>query len=396
MIALWLAFGAYAEPAPADEPDQASIRPVEVEAADEGSDTGVVLEPAPDREPIEEAPVPEPQAVPAPEPVAPEPVDPEPVQVRPVIEPPVVEPPPHDTAVSVPHPEFVEQGPAWHPVSEPAGESVVEEPEAVEPVVAEEPVHPEPRAVAVPTALPILPAEGPWTAVGLLGVAVLAWLTAVGAQFFATRLEPVGLLPSLARGVQALGRAGAVFAVLGALVAMRPEGPVATLVVIGGALAIGWSLRDALPDLIAWIMLIAEGRIRSGIWVRTATYAGRVDVVSPRSTTVRGADGVQTAVPNRALLRDTVQISTQPFRWVDVWVHVPGVTPDRTHVALRDAVSLSPWVAPRGVVEIGQDPADGTRWRVRVELLDARFTERFEGTLQARIREVLTSRHTSI
>lgn len=332
----------------------------------------------------------------APEPTAP----PEPVEVAPA---PAAEPlaPPAPTLAAprvAPEPEpFLEQGPPIPgyglPQSIPSFSPPA--PRPPEPAPAAPPSQEADQGGAEPvdiTAyLPRLPRQQWWTAPGLLLLALLAWALGQAARVAQTHLAPSGWLPSLARVIQGAARTGVVLFVLGAFVALRPEGPVATLVVLGGALAVGWSLRDALPDLVAWAFLVAEGRIRPGTWVQGTGFEGRIEAVGPRATTVSGARGEHTSVPNRRLLQDAVRTSPEPYAESEVRIVMPGITAAKARAAIEEAVLLSPWLAPRAAADVGQDPESPTTWVVRVRLLEGAFRDRFEGTFPGRVHEVLTT-----
>jgi hypothetical protein len=56
---------------------------------------------------------------------------------------------------------------------------------------------------------------------------------------------------------------------------------------------------------------------------------------------------------------------------------------------LREAALLSPWIAPHPAVDVAWDPADPTRWTLRVRLLEGGFAEPFRGALRERLHELL-------
>jgi hypothetical protein len=323
--------------------------------------------------PVPAAPVPAPvPAVPVPAaPAAPAPAVPVPVaQPRPVApEPAPVEPVP----APVPAP-----GPIYVPVPTPLPES---------PLVPPLP----PRGNELAELLPDLPRRGLWQALGLGALAVIASVVGQASRKLSDTLLPHGLFPRLLRGLEVVCRATLLISVVGVGLAMVPErlAPAIPWLAIALALALGWSARDVLPDLVAWTFLAAEGRIRGGIWVQGADFEGVVESVRPRTTTMVDARSQRIAVPNRLLVGAAVRTDARRHPQVELALRLPGVDAAAARQALGEAVLLSPWLAPGVRPEIGVDPTDPDLWRVRVRLLDLRFHARFEGTFPERVREVL-------
>lgn len=245
-----------------------------------------------------------------------------------------------------------------------------------------------------PSLQDLLPAPAPrgiGMALLLAATAALGSLVASGARSGATGLLPSGLLPRLLRWLEVGARAVVVVAGLGVALALVPRSlaPAVPWIGVAVALALGWSARDALPDLVAWMFLAAEGRIRPGVWIRGEGFEGIVDALHPRVTWIIDARGRFAAVPNRTVVALPLRTDRNPHPEVEIAIHLPGVAPGRAREALREAVLLSPWIAPRGAPEIGWDPGVPDRWMVRIRLLDLRFRDRFVGTLPERVREVL-------
>ncbi|MEQ1506941.1 MAG: mechanosensitive ion channel domain-containing protein, partial [Myxococcota bacterium] len=155
---------------------------------------------------------------------------------------------------------------------------------------------------------------------------------------------------------------------------------------------VGWSARDVLPDLVAWTFLAAEGRIRAGTWVQGDGFEGIVDALRPRATWIVDPRGHHLSVPNRRLLRAPVRADRSRHPEVELSIRVSGVSPMVARAALREAILLSPWLAPQPQPEIGWDPIDPDRWTARVRIVDLRFRDRFVGAVQERLQEVLDDR----
>lgn len=167
--------------------------------------------------------------------------------------------------------------------------------------------------------------------------------------------------------------------------------PAILLAIGAGALVIGaGSIWLILPDLIGGLLLITEDRLRPGMWVVGDGFEGTVERVGPRLTTFRAPDGAKLTIPNRRLVKSPILASDRRWHEVEVDLHVPGGH-DATSVrrALEDAVLCSPFVPPDPALEVTRDAADPNRWRVRARILDASYSDRFEGQLLERVEEGL-------
>ena len=282
--------------------------------------------------PPEPAPVP---PEPAPVPPEPAPVPPEPAPVPPESEAIPIAPAPHPEPHPDPQPHAPQPEPPTQPAPEPPPQPTAPTPR---PLRRQLPIDSGGWQWVTPTSssgngltdfLPGVPRRGWLAAAGLALLAIVAWGLGEIARVIRRSLGSQGALPWLAGGLATLGRAGALLLAVSAFVALRPAplANVPTFVVIGAALAVGWSLREALPDLISWGFVIAEGRIKPGIWLRSSDFEGRVEAVNLRTTTVVEPRGERTIVPNRALLTDTVRSSPQAFTQATVRLHLHDVRP---------------------------------------------------------------------
>lgn len=170
--------------------------------------------------------------------------------------------------------------------------------------------------------------------------------------------------------------------------------PALVLAIAAGAIAVGFgAVWLLLPDVLGWLVLVTERRLRRGAWIAGEGFAGTVEQVGPRVTLLRGADGTIVSVPNRRIVRSPVRASGRPPHEIDVELRVPAPAPAETlREAIREAVLSSPYVTPAPGLIISRDPRAPDVWRLRVRLVDARFTASFEGQLLERVEEALARR----
>jgi len=200
-----------------------------------------------------------------------------------------------------------------------------------------------------------------------------------------------GVLSTLLRGADTTGRVLLVFAGLALLTQLLPEPllPALPWAVVGGALAVGWSLRDALPDLVAWTLLATERAIHRGQWVRGQGFAGQVEQVGLRATRLSDARGQRLIVPNRLLIQGTVRTDNDCWYVAEIDLTLPDTPPEEARRAIARACMLSPWVAPGADVQVRWDPTEPSRWSLRVQLLEGGFADAFRGAIRERVEELL-------
>jgi len=321
----------------------------------------------------------------------------------PAVEIPVAEPRP---AVQADHPREPELAPA--PIAEPpfATPSPVVTPSVLvpPPPVLREPMQVSaeqaapslgPRVAALAEQLiPTLNRRSPRAMFGLTLLALIALTAAGAARRFRARLRSEGVLPSLMVGFELFGRVIAVLVGVTILVALLPLGisPALTWIAIGAAVAVGWSVREILPDVLAWVVLTTEGDLARGVWIRTADTQGEIDSFTLRSIRIVDAHGQRISIPNRLLLRQPIQATTDSYPKTRVTLNLPGMGADEAREVLREATMLSAWLAPGASPELGQDPLNPARWHVAVQLLEGAYEDDFEGSFPERVREVEASR----
>lgn len=220
---------------------------------------------------------------------------------------------------------------------------------------------------------------------------LLAMLT-VAVRRWRDGLPRSGWIPSLIAAVHFVLRI--VLVGLGLTLAVRVLPPRLSLVVVlsfaGFAVALGWSARDVLVDLVAGFVIVFERRVRRGMWVSGEGFSGQVEQVSLRSTAVRDPQGHRVSVPNRRLLEAPVTSDPSHEREHEVVVSIDSSAPaEEVRAALRDAVLASPWVFPGAKPVVLRDAKEPHRWRVRGRLLEAAYGGRFEGDLLERAEALL-------
>jgi small-conductance mechanosensitive channel len=232
--------------------------------------------------------------------------------------------------------------------------------------------------------------------VDVTGLGLLVIAAAVPAALLAGRARRStvgsGVLPEALAVVEIGARLAALAGAAAVAGSALPVGAsTAPFAGLAAALAIGWSLRDLLPDLVGWFVLLGQHRIRRGRHVRGPDFGGRVERVGLLATTLGDRSGEHTAVPNRRFVGQPLTVADSAYAPVELTVPVPGVPPSVARRALREAVLLSPWLAPDPAPEIGADPTRPELWRVRATLIEPRFAEPFSGSFAERVQEVLSA-----
>jgi small-conductance mechanosensitive channel len=84
--------------------------------------------------------------------------------------------------------------------------------------------------------------------------------------------------------------------------------PLTVFAFAGGALAIGigFGMQTLIKNLISGVIVLFERHVRVGDVVEVDGVTGKVTAVDIRSSTIRGADGVENLIPNAALLEQKV------------------------------------------------------------------------------------------
>ncbi|MCB9652695.1 MAG: mechanosensitive ion channel [Deltaproteobacteria bacterium] len=238
-------------------------------------------------------------------------------------------------------------------------------------------------------------------AFGNTGLLVLAFVCLVGVYVIellrgqtlrGTRIRRV--LSLVAYGLRLLA-IGAVFAMIASF---APE----TVPLLGwGLLALVVFLlvagRDLLRDVVAWLTIGFERRIRPGVWLSGGWVSGQVERIGLRSTVVVGDSGRRVVVPNRRFLEEIV--GANAARWAERTMEVridSRLSVVALRAILRDAVLSSPWVPVDARPEFVRDSEDGSKWTIRTPVLAPGWGACLEGEIIERVNEAIEAhRHAS-
>lgn len=227
-----------------------------------------------------------------------------------------------------------------------------------------------------------------WILLGLLLI-VLAWGAHRWAVRARRRLPPSVWVPRLA------DLAGTLSALVGAYLLIqetiiltpwvKPEVRWGGL--FGLALLVVWVSHGFVPDLLGSMVILFERRIRPGMRVERAHFAGTVIGTGWRSTRLRTPGGILD-VPNRELMSGPVRISGAAEH--ELVLHLAQTQPaTQIRRQIEDAVIASAWTPPAPNVRVHRDPKDERRWVVHTRLLDPRHAPAFDADLPERLEAIL-------
>lgn len=240
--------------------------------------------------------------------------------------------------------------------------------------------------------IPVLPASRTGNLLGLLGAMVIAALGASLTRRLRDVLPRRGLFPRLLQVLHTVLRLLVLGLVIALVVRVLPSwiGPALPWVLLAAAVAVGWSARDLIPDVVARVVVLFERRIRRGEWISGEDFSGAVVGVGLRATTVVDARGHRILVPNRRLLSAPIVSTSAVGAEHEVTLRLEHTAAAaRVRQALHDAVLQSPWVPPGAAPIVLRDTDQPDVWHVRTRLLEARHAPRFEGELLERAEEIL-------
>lgn len=206
------------------------------------------------------------------------------------------------------------------------------------------------------------------------------------------RLGPRGILPTTLAVAHLLAKLVALSLAVLFFLSLLPTraGLMFLLALAGLAVAVGWSIRDVIPDFLAGLILTFERRVRRGMWISSATFSGQVEQVGLRASILRDERGSELLVPNRELLRAPLASDPHREREKDVTLRIDATwDAELVRMSISDAVLSSPWAAPGQRPLVFRDPDEPWLWRVRARLLEPRFGVQFEGELLERTEAIL-------
>jgi len=231
-----------------------------------------------------------------------------------------------------------------------------------------------------------IPADG--SVLHNLLLALVALLFSQAAASPLRSLESSGLLPVILRVSVFCGRLVAAMAFLAAFFVLLPTSlrPAVPWVLIAAGVALGWSARDMLRDLLAAVVLLVERRIRPGIRLRTQEHAGVVARMGFRAVYLASDDGAELGVPNRVFLSRAYELDTDPHPPIEIRLRIQSLqSTDQIRESLIEMALYSPFLAPGHRPEAVRDPEDIHVWRLKCRLLSNQFLKAFEGALEEQI-----------
>ena len=260
-----------------------------------------------------------------------------------------------------------------------------------------EPVQPSPAAPALAPVLKQEPAQviklwpfEPPKGGQSLSRAVIWFLVATVAVLTGRRMDAArgtlpkrGVLPALAQVTKVISRIAALIAVGFGCMRLVPDAyfQYFPVVLVAASVAVGWSARDVLHDVLAGILLVVEHRLVPDMRVEADGRVGTVINVGFRSVSMESDDGQIIRIPNRDFLSTDTRVDKDPYAPVEVAVEAPHGARRR----LEEIALASPLVAPGHPPEVFRDPEHPERWVVRARLVHPRWALAFRGAVQDRL-----------
>lgn len=213
-------------------------------------------------------------------------------------------------------------------------------------------------------------------ALALAGLALLDRVTGVS-----------GLLRRVIEALRGAARFAVAFGALGLFLRWLPESvaPSVPLFGVAVAVALGWSARDVLRDLVAGAALASDGSLDRGARVSGEAFEGVVVRRRVRSLELEGPRGRRIFVPYRRLLARPFQVEGMGAQALHRFpVYVTGdIAVARRRI--REAIAASPAVPAGAATDLVRDPSEPRRWDVRVPLVSGRYARRVETEVRERL-----------
>jgi len=253
--------------------------------------------------------------------------------------------------------------------------------------------HAPPNLAVVEELLPVPRfTDPPSDALGFIFLALGVGLLASFSDRLQARLPERGLLPSLFLFTSGFGRLLAALLVITAVLvgATGTWLNVVPYILVGAGLALGWSVRDTIRDIVAGGVLAVESSMEVGDRIRFGEIEGVISALGPRSARVIDDKGHTVSVPNRLLMERSVAVDVNPFAHVDVLIHVPpGVPADQIHQVLTELALLSPYLAPAHDPHVYRDPSAPDVWILEARLVSPLYSRDFRGAMVELAEETL-------
>lgn len=198
------------------------------------------------------------------------------------------------------------------------------------------------------------------------------------------RLASHGLLPGAFHMLAIAARILALVLAFMAILHLVPTAwtPAVPYVLIGAAVAAGWTFRDFVRDAFYGLLFMLEDDLRPGQRITVGSHAGRLVRITLRHTDLQNDEGNRVSLPNHTLAEAVVEIDPAPYHPICVPVRV--ASRDRSvdiRETLYELVLLIPHLAPDSQPRICRDPEHPDRWSVRARIVDARYGDAFVGAL---------------
>jgi small-conductance mechanosensitive channel len=244
--------------------------------------------------------------------------------------------------------------------------------------------------------LPVLEMPANGSILQNLGVALLALLISQGAATPLKALESSGLFPFVLRLGVFGGRLVAAMAFVATFFLLLPESllPAVPWVLVAAGVALGWSARDLLRDLLAASVLLLERRIRPGVRLKTEDQAGVVTRMGFRAVFIASDSGGELGLPNRIFLSRSYALDDDPHLPMEIKLRIQSAqSTDQIRDALVEMALFSPFIAPGHRPEAVRDPENAAIWLLKCRLLSSDFVKAFEGALEEQIEASLEKAH---
>ncbi len=205
------------------------------------------------------------------------------------------------------------------------------------------------------------------------------------------RFTAHGLLPSTLKLLVVVFRSGALLLAFVGLLHLVPNAwsPAVAYVLVGTALALGWSVREVVQDVVVGLIFTLEHSFQAGQRIRFEGTTGTLQRMTFRVTWLRTDEGADIAIPNHKLTNVTMELDPAPYAPVSVLLLVPACQSSvEARNTIRELVLLNPYLAPGADPQVHRQADDPQRWLVKARLLDARYADRFRGTMVDLVEEV--------
>jgi small-conductance mechanosensitive channel len=245
-----------------------------------------------------------------------------------------------------------------------------------------------PDEVFVAMNLPVFEVPTNGSVLQNLFVAFVALLFSQAAASPLKALESSGLFPFVLRLSVFGGRLVAAMAFVASFFLLMPVSlvPAVPWVLVAAGVALGWSARDMLRDLLAASVLLLERRIRPGVRLKTDHHSGIVTRMGFRAVFIDSDSGVELGLPNRIFLSQSYSLDEDPHLPMEIRLRIRSKkSTDHIRDALIEMALFSPFIAPGHRPEAVRDSENSEIWLLKCRLLSTEFLNAFEGAIEEQI-----------